>query len=224
MQNTRIYQSLKQINIITFWEMAESEDFRLMDMDYEEDKEYSDEEVLVLKSAFLKLYDDYFQAKDSSVQRNSLQSNDKLNREAFKIYLLEELFKSLQIMEINKFNLKADDYADILQQTYTHILDLEKHVRIDRMGTIKANAEKLRRVIDSLTNKLTLSDTRSRQEVKKEAKKFRNHYENIAGIEQVLERSIGDVSKINCLQWLAYEKEAEKLIKMKQQHGNRSTK
>ena len=111
----------------------------------------------------------------------------------------------------------------MLNDTYSSIVLLEKRVRINRMDSIKFNAEKLQRVIDSLNNKLMLSDTRKKQEVKQEAKKFRNHYENISSIEQILERSIGDISKVNALQWIAYKKTADQIIKSKKEHGSRKS-
>ena len=222
-QNTRIYQNLKQLNIITFWEIADSEDYRLMDVDFDENKEYSDNDMISFQAAYLKLYDDYFEAKDSSIQRNTLQDNDKQSKETYKLFLLSELYKTLQLLELNKHALKEDDFLQMLNETYSSILLLEKRVRINRMDSIKFNAEKLKRIIDSLNNKLLLNDKRTKQEKQKEVKKFKNHYENIASLEQVFKRSVGDISKINCIQWLAYEKEAEKLIKIKKQNGSRKS-
>lgn len=223
MQTMRIYQNLKQINIITFWEIAESEDYRKMDVDFDENKEYSDDDLISMQLSFLKLYDDYFEAEDNSTQRNSLQNNDKQSKESFKLVLLSELYKTLQLLEFNKDSIKEDDFLQMLNDTYSSIVLLEKRVRINRMDSIKFNAEKLQRVIDSLKNKLMLSDTRKKQEVKQEAKKFRNHYENISSIEQILERSIGDISKVNALQWIAYKKTADQIIKSKKEHGSRKS-
>lgn len=223
MQTMRIYQNLKQINIITFWEIAESEDYRKMDVDFDENKEYSDDDLISMQLSFLKLYDDYFEAEDNSTQRNSLQNNDKQSKEGFKLVLLSELYKTLQLLEFNKDSIKEDDFLQMLNDTYSSIVLLEKKVCINRMDSIKFNAEKLQRVIDSLNNKLMLSDTRKKQEVKQEAKKFRNHYENISSIEQILERSIGDISKVNALQWIAYKKTADQIIKSKKEHGGRKS-
>ena len=94
MQTMRIYQNLKQINIITFWEIAESEDYRKMDVDFDENKEYSDDDLISMQLSFLKLYDDYFEAEDNSTQRNSLQNNDKQSKESFKLVMLSELYKT----------------------------------------------------------------------------------------------------------------------------------
>ena len=221
-QNTRTYQNLKQINIITFWEIAESEDYRLMDVDFDENKAYSDEDMLLMQAGFLKLYDDYFEAKNDSIQKNTLQGNDKQVKEVFKLNLLQDQYKTLQLLEYNKESLNADDFVDILNRVYTNVVDLEKKVRINRMDSIKNNAERLKRVIDALNQRILLNDKRGKQEVQKEAKKFRNHYDNIASIEHIMERSIGDVSKINALQWLSYEKIAEKIIKTKKDGSRKS--
>lgn len=220
----RIYQNLKQINIILFWEIAESEDYKQMDIDFEDSRTYSDTEIINLRSAFLVLYDEYFEAKDSSSQRNTLQSNDKQSKETFKLNLLNEMYKTIQLLEYNKSSLKDEDFFELLNKTYDAIILLEKKVHINRMDSVKFNAEKLKRVIDALNNKLLLSDTRTKQKVKEEVKKFKNHYNNIASIEQILERSIGNIESINCLQWLAYENQAELIIKSRKQNGNRSTK
>lgn len=222
-QNMRTYQSLKQINIITFWEIAESENYVLMDIDHSDDKNYSDLELLEMQSGFMQLYDDYFSYKDDSKQRNTLSDNDKHVKEAFKLTILNEQYKTLQLLEFNKENIKTDDFVEMVNDVYSQILQTEKRLRINRMDSLERNADKLKRVIEALNQKLLLNEKRTKQEVSKEANKFRNHYENISGIEQVLERSIGDVSKINALQWLAYEKEAEKIIKIKKQNGSRKS-
>lgn len=221
--NMRIYQNLKQINIITFWEIAESENYKLMDIDFNEDKQYTEAALLLLQTSFMQLYDDYFSYKDDSFQRTTLQDNDKFSKEVFKLNLLNELYKTLQMLEYNKEQLPSDDFVELLHQTYQSIITLEKRARINVIDTIKKNAEKLKRVIDALNQKLLLNDKRAKQDVKKKVKKFKNHYENISGIEQVLERSIGDISNINALQWLAYEKEAEKIIKTRKQNGSRKS-
>lgn len=219
--NTRIYRNLKQINIITFWEIAESENYAMMDIDYSEDKQYANDDLLFMQTGFMGLYDDYFSYKDDSRQRITLQENDKHTKESFKLNLLNEQYKTLQILEFNRDKLPETDFNEYLQQTYTNIISLDKRARINRLDTIKFNAEKLERLINALNQKLLLSEKRTKQQVNNEAKKFRNHYENITPIEQILERSIGDISKINALQWLAYEKEAERLIKHKKQNGSR---
>lgn len=222
-QNMRIYQNLKQINIITFWEIAESENYVLMDIDHSDDKTYSDIQLLEMQSDFMQLYDDYFSYKDDSRQRNTLSDNDKHVKEAFKLTILNEQYKTLQLLEFNKESLKTNDFVEMVNDVYSQILQTEKRIRINRIDSLERNADKLKRVIEALNQKLLLNEKRSKQEVSKEANKFRNHYENISGIEQVLERSIGDVSKINALQWLAYEKEAEKIIKIKKQNGGRKS-
>lgn len=222
-QNMRIYLNLKQVNIITFWEIAESENYTLMDIGHSDDKTYTDLQLLEMQSGFMQLYDDYFSYKDDSRQRNTLSDNDKHVKEAFRLTILNEQYKTLQLLEFNKESLKTDDFVEMVNDVYSQILQTEKRVRINRMDSLERNADKLKRVIEALNQKLLLNEKRTKQEVSKEANKFRNHYENISGIEQVLERSIGDVSKINALQWLAYEKEAEKIIKIKKQNGSRKS-
>jgi len=219
----RIYQNLKQINIITFWEIAESENYALMDIDHSDGKEYDSVQLLEMQTAFMQLYDDYFSYKDDSRQRNTLSDNDKHVKEAFKLTILNEQYKTLQLLELNKESLKTDDFVEMVNDVYSQILATEKRVHINRMDSLERNADKLKRVIEALNQKLLLNEKRTKQEVSKEAKKFKNHYENITPVEQILERSIGDISKINALQWLAYEKEAERIIKHKKQHGSRKS-
>lgn len=217
----RIYQNLKQINIITFWEIAEGENYALMDIDHSDGKEYDSVQLLEMQTAFMQLYDDYFSYKDDSRQRNTLSDNDKHVKEAFKLTILNEQYKTLQLLEFNKESLKTDDFVEMVNDVYSQILATEKRVRINRMDSLERNADKLTRVIEALNQKLLLNEKRTKQDISKEAKKFKNHYENITPVEQILERSIGDISKINALQWLAYEKEAERIIKHKKQHGSR---
>lgn len=209
----RIYQNLKQINILTFWEIAEEDNFLLMDMDFQEGKEYSEEEKEVLKAGYLKLYDDYFKAKDDNNQKGLLRENDEMTKAKYKIYLLNELYKSLKMIEFNRDYINKEDYSNLVIEAYNNIIEVEPKFKVNEKENLNFNCNKLERIIKSLSNELQLKDTRSTQDVKKEVKAFKNVFDRVVSVEQVIERSLGDIKQISALQWIAYEKLQMDIIK-----------
>lgn len=209
----RIFQNLKQINILTFWEIAEEDNFLLMDMDFQEGKEYSEEEKEVLKAGYLKLYDDYFKAKDDNNQKGLLRENDEMTKAKYKIYLLNELYKSLKMIEFNRDYISKEDYSNLVIEAYKNIIEVEPKFKVNEKENLNFNCNKLERIIKSLNNELQLKDTRSTQGVKKEVKAFKNVFDRIVSVEQVIERSLGDIKQISALQWIAYEKLQMDIIK-----------
>lgn len=206
------YQNLEQLNIILFWKIAEKQDYKLLDIDYSLQKEYSELDLIDLEIQWLKLYDEYFSVKDSARGKSTLHKNETATKEAFKIEFLKDRLLTLLKLADNQSMIRTEDFSEILLKIYKSINDVEPKARVKTNDSIKFNAERLSRVIQSLLNRYELTIKREKQEQKKEV---RNFYDSIAMAERVLERSFGDIDKINVLRWLAYEKQVETIINQK---------
>lgn len=206
------YQNLEQLNIILFWKIAEKQDYKLLDIDYSLQKEYSELDLIDLEIQWLKLYDEYFSVKDSARGKSTLHKNETATKEAFKIEFLKDRLLTLLKLADNQSMIRTEDFSEILLKIYKSINDIEPKARVKTNDSIKFNAERLSRVIQSLLNRYELTIKREKQEQKKEV---RNFYDSIAMAERVLERSFGDIDKINVLRWLAYEKQVETIINQK---------
>lgn len=206
------YQNLEQLNIILFWKIAEKQDYKLLDIDYSLQKEYSELDLIDLEIQWLKLYDEYFSVKDSARGKSTLHKNETATKEAFKIEFLKDRLLTLLKLADNQSMIRTEDFSGILLKIYKSINDVEPKARVKTNDSIKFNAERLSRVIQSLLNRYELTIKREKQEQKKEV---RNFYDSIAMAERVLERSFGDIDKINVLRWLAYEKQVETIINQK---------
>jgi len=206
------YQNLEQLNIILFWKIAEKQDYKLLDIDYSLQKEYSELDLIDLEIQWLKLYDEYFSVKDSARGKSTLHKNETATKEAFKIEFLKDRLLTLLKLADNQSMIRTEDFSEILLKIYKSINDVEPKVRVKTNDSIKFNAERLSRVIQSLLNRYELTIKREKQGQKKEV---RNFYDSIAMAERVLERSFGDIDKINVLRWLAYEKQVETIINQK---------
>lgn len=219
-QNIITYRSLKEINIITFWEVPQSDGFALMDKDYDSDKEYTEKDKERFKTDYFKLYDEYFLIKNNAKQKNTLSENNKQHLLTFKIIVLSKCYNAL--LDLGRF---TDELAfDVIKKTfedkvlkiYDIVKKTENRIRLSRNDTVGVALRRLQKVITSLQNQLQLSKTRERQDIKKEKVNF---YDNIANVEKVLNRSIGDISKVNALQYLSYEKQAEEINKINSRNG-----
>lgn len=222
-QSITTYRSLKEINIITFWEIPESKNYALLDKNYSETNEYTKEQLEWLKKSYFGLYDEYFEIKNSSKQKNTLDNNNKQTFLAFKINILGKCYNALSDIDENIMHIAFDKLSEEIKgfctEIYVAVKEAEPRINLKESDTISVNVKKIKRVIESLGNQLKLLVKREEQGIKKERTNF---YENIASVEQVLERSIGDVSKINAMQWLAYEKQAEERIKIQRENGGKS--
>lgn len=218
MQSFSTYQSLDQISIITFWKIAEEDKYQLMDLNYTPSKTYSEEDLLILKTAYLKLYDEYFLLKDSQNQRLTIKNNDEKLNKQHKIQLLESHLKALVL--IDYLVSQGVDKSEEIKVIIDNIKRIEKRVNLPYTDSLFKIMEKVAKLIKRLVNQLEIDEARSDQHQKREAKKFKNYYDNIVAIEGILERPLGDDSLISAMKWIAYEKQAENKIKA-QKNGSR---
>lgn len=212
MQNLVTYQNLEEINIITFWKISGDSEYHLMDLNHLKGKEYSEEEVNALKDSFVVLYDEYFKYKDNANQKNNLKTTDKRTKEEFKIDLLKELHKALQLIELSKANLPLTNYFTLIHEVFTEVKKLDNKFVFNSMENLNDKVKRLEETINILETQLKLNNAENKEVIQKDIVNF---YDNIANVEAILERSIGDIKQINALQWLAYEKQADKIIKQK---------
>lgn len=198
------YKNLKQINIIDFWEIANEHDYRRLDELYSETKQYTEEQIKELESTFYLLYDAYFTIKNESKEVSDVKSTVRENESLFQIGILENIQNTFKFIQANQMVLKPEDLAEFKYTLIENIKLIWKKTTIKELDSTETIINKLDKTIKSLTNIFELEIKRKKQAVKKEVTNF---YLNIANVEQVLGRSLGDISKVNCLQWLAYEKQ-----------------
>ena len=205
-----VINSLKTLNIITFLEILQDNNFKRLDKDYDESKEYSDEEIKTLESIWLKLYDEYFSIKNDHKAKSYL-SNQK------KIVLLEATIQAIVknhdvLANLSEFK-QTNDTLVVKQKVISNIKEIDSRIKLNVFDDIPDICNKLQSVIKSLSNELgTIKDNQNKRVDKNKT----NVYKIVAHVEQVLERSLGDISKISVIQWLAYEEIANDKIKSTQ--------
>lgn len=205
-----IINSLKQLNIITFLEILQDNNFKRLDKDYDENKEYSDEEIKTLELTWLNLYDEYFSIKNDHKAKSYLSTQKK-------IVLLEATIQAIVknhdvLANLSEFK-QTDDTLIVKQKVIANIKEIDSRIKLNIFDDIHDICQKLQSVIKSLTNELgTIKNNQSKRVNKNKT----NVYKIIAHVEQVLERSLGDISKISVIQWLAYEEMANDKLKSTQ--------
>lgn len=205
-----IINSLKVLNIITFLEILQDNNFKRLDKDYDENKEYSDEEIKTLESTWLNLYDEYFSIKNDHKAKSYLSSQKKI---ALLEATIQAIVKNHDVLaSLSEFK-QTDDTLLVKQKVIANIKEIDSRIKLNVFDDIPDICQKLQSVIKSLTNELgTIRNNQSKRVDKNKT----NVYKIIAHVEQILERSLGDVSKISVIQWLAYEEMANDKLKSTQ--------
>lgn len=214
-RSLQVYDNLEELNIITFWKIVQGgidKNMYFLDKNFNKKKKYSESEEKILFDTWNILQDEYYLLSKKPQQKGALRSSTELLKMQFRVRTLLNHYE---------FYTKFYQYNHLLPtklyfETERKIIDCFKELgfkhRLKELNSTEENMVVIKRFIESVINKLKL--LKSDVEVKTE-REITNIYENVAVIEQVLERSVGDIEKINVMQWLAYEKQANDIVSAK---------
>lgn len=205
-----IINSLKTLNIITFLEILQDNDFKRLDIDYKESKTYSDKEVEELSKVWYQLYDEYFELKNDHLAKSYLSNQKRLI--SLEMTMLAIAKNHDILANLSQFK-ETNDTLLIKQKVIANIKEIDSRIKLNVFDSIVDICEKLQSIVKSLSNELGTIKTNQDKRVEK---KKANVYKMIANVEQILERSLGDISKISVIQWLAYEEMANDKVKSKE--------
>src|SRR5690606_30515054 len=123
-----VINSLKTLNIITFLEILQDNNFKRLDKDYDESKKYSDEEIKTLESVWLKLYDEYFSIKNDHKAKSYLFNQKK-------IVLLEATLQAIVknhdiLANLNEFK-QTNDTLVVKQKVIANIKEIDSRIKLN---------------------------------------------------------------------------------------------
>lgn len=206
----KLNNSLRQLNIITFLEIMQEGNTKLLDQEYTEDKQYTERQINQLNDLWLTLYDKYYELKNDSFAKSYLSNQYKLFNLEFKVLILSKQHNILANLQDLK---ESEEKTQIKQQCIEVIKEIEPRIKLNIFDSPIEVCVKLHSVLKALNNEL--GTIKVNQEKRTEKTKT-NVYNAIASVEQTLERPLGDITKVNVEQFVAYEEMARNTIKSKE--------
>ena len=164
--NTIPFNKLKYL---TFVEIDESFDnLHLLDKDYFDGKEYTDEEAEQLWRAWLSICDDWNALDQDDKAKKRLRERFEVMELVTKIKNLTDTYNTLTVIHNNRRLLTEDTASEMEQMCYSIVIKTEKRTKIKYFEGIPKNLETINRVIKSLTSQYNIKYKRSNEQTKKE--------------------------------------------------------
>ena len=206
----KTFNTLDDLKIIPFLKIMQEGNVLLLDSEYTTEKNYTDEEITQLNELWLKLYDEYFELKNDGLARTYLTNQHKVFNLEFKIVTLSKFHDILANIQEYQHNEKV---AEIKLNCVNEVKKLAPRLKINIFDDVLTLCTKIQGVIKALTNELGTIKVNQEKRVEKQKA---NVYDVVANVEQVLERSLGDINNISVALFVSYEKIAGKIIKSKE--------
>lgn len=200
-----LFRSLDTLKILTFWKILKEKNALLLDMDYFEEKKYSNEQKNEIEQTWNRLYDEFFVLRDSSKSRmqlirafDEMHLREKITQIKNNADFLIEL-KSLYGL------MPQEDLDRYEQEIYNTLKLIDKKIKPLYFEGIDANIRNLERIMNSFINKYNQEHKKRDEAVKTE---INNVYDIVANAESWLERNI-NINDMVVAHWLAIEKQVE---------------
>lgn len=220
-QNTtplNIIDNLDDLKILLFWQIIRDGNIMLLDLGYQKDTQYSEEEKQLVTEIWYKLYDAYYSQTNDSRSKHELK---KSSEELFLAYRIKRLHKFYELLEwlLDRINdlpyaMWSSMYADLLES----LKHTESKIKIYKSDDSLIVFEKIGRYMSSLHNQLKKITT-GKQKLADNA--VSNIYTKVAsvGVELGLQLNVNNMS---CNEWLAFQVMASQRQAAKLKQNNKS--
>ena len=159
-----ITNNLRELNIITFFDILLEGNTKLLDSEYRQDKEYTEEQLQEIDNTWLLLYDRYFELKNDTQAKSYLQNQSRLLELNVKIKSLQVIHDKLA--EINNIyvndTLQAVNFeivAETKQNAFQQINLIDDRIKIKPLDSIQEICTKLQSVLKAFSNELNTIST-----------------------------------------------------------------
>lgn len=178
----------------------------LLDKNYDPDKEYTLEEKTLIDNKWIELCDAYFKLK------NDDKSKLYLNKRNEELCLYHKIKNYTQVINLLVWIDGAKQYMSLLEAgekvltIYNLAVDIEPKTKINEKKSLEYNHKVMIKTLESLKTKYRIKFKEKKKVIEDSVN---NSYAIVANVENVLGRSVGDISKMNVEQWTAYEVSAK---------------
>lgn len=193
-----------------FWEVLKTGN-ELLILKGQATKNYTTRHKEAAKEAWIAICDQYFLAKNDDRAKMYLV---KRSEELYLLQAIKQYNDAIQTMIMVMGCIEFMDkqkMAKLVNNVYDLVQRIEPRTKIKLTKTPEANLKVMEKMLRSLITKHRVRYKQKKKII--DEQKVVNHFTAVAKIEQVLERNLGDISKINVAQWLAYEAQAMAKIK-----------
>lgn len=187
-----------------FWEITKNNNIYLLDVDYAQEKEYTEAQKSQISFLWSNLGDDVFTLKNNQKMINSMEKTDEQMSLMLKIQGLEINRDLLISLYQNQEN--VDKFIELKQKTLYNFTLIDENITPLYFAELQENIDLVNKFISSYVTKYKIEYSQQKAISKEE---INNVYEIIAMLEQVLNRSLGDIDIMSVSRYLAYEKMAE---------------
>ena len=212
--NISIFQNLKQVNILVWNEIIETQNTKLLDVNYAETTKYTKQQLKALNNKFTELYDAYFLALNNPHAKRELKETQKKVYLSAKILILHDCVNSLFSIKRNYNIIKNPLEKE--KEIYECIKVISKNIVFPSFNSIDENIEIISKLIVSneTTFKREYGETKEEQD-----KKSYSFEKQLVDVGQVLPSGIPDATKISVLMWVELINKATEISKQRAENG-----
>lgn len=209
-QNILVFKNLKEVSAVLFHEIKYSANILLLDKYYDDEKKYSDLDIIQIEKCWANIYDEYFDKSDNSKSKKNLSKNNKSLKLLFQIQIIRNVIGNIELLESNKelYDFNVPLYIDSIKSLCDDLNKLHSNINVVAIEPLQEQLKQVNSVLGGL-------ETRYKTSFKEEHGfnddlDILQFYKDKASMEGILERSLDE--KVNMMQWIAYEQQCNVII------------
>lgn len=215
-QSIITYQSLKEISAERFHEIKFTGNIYLVDKEYAEDKKYGLSDLDIINTAWLKLYDEYFEKTDDTNLRKQLKNKEQTLRLLTDINLIKTVLEVLEVLEETEEYTPNEVLVTAPFEIFKSLKRRVSKIKYDTTKDLKNNVQHLRDVLGGLQTRYEIL---FKEDLKVDENSELQYYIIKEMMEDVLQRNLPEY--INMLQWIAYEKSVKRKVENARKYNSR---
>jgi hypothetical protein len=221
-QNTiplNIINNLDDLKILLFWQIIRDGNIMLLDLDYQKDTQYSEEEKQFVTEIWYKLYDAYYSQTDDSRSKHELKKSSEELFLSYRIKRLNDFCELLGWLSNMQFDLSEDKWYEMYHALVNSVKEKEPRIKLNVLDDPLPNFEKIARYMASLHNQLKKLTTGKQKSADSAVS---NIYTKVGYVSVELGIQL-NVKEMSCNEWLAYQGMASQrqAAKLKQNKKNK---
>lgn len=212
-QNTptfpNLVRSLDKLNILVFWQILKEHNPLLLDGDYIEHKEYTEEEQDYVVQVWEQLYDSYYQLKKDGKSKKVLEKTYNALMLSNTIQELYTTFRFVKHLDELKKSIPDATYHELYTKMLGTFQKTEPDLPLNYEEPSTYNLAIVQKHLNGLENKYNRLKTENTKEVEEQVD---NVFSVIARVSRITQLKL-NANNMVVSEWLAYEQQAQEIAK-----------